>query len=71
LLKKFKKNIIPSDGEKITFSNVKITVPDNPLVLFIEDDGIGSDMRCASKLVFDEAVKKAYTWEKKISWAEV
>jgi isocitrate dehydrogenase len=70
-LKKFKKIIIPADGEKITFSNGKITVPDNPIVLFIEGDGIGPDIWRASKLVFDEAVKKVYAGKKKISWAEV
>ncbi|MFA6599342.1 MAG: isocitrate dehydrogenase (NADP(+)) [Ignavibacteriaceae bacterium] len=70
-MKKFKKIIIPADGEKITFSNGKITVPDNPIVLFIEGDGIGPDIWRASKLVFDEAVKKVYAGKKKISWAEV
>ena len=70
-MKKFKKIILPADGEKITFSNGKITVPDNPIVLFIEGDGIGPDIWRASKLVFDEAVKKAYSGKKKIAWAEV
>jgi isocitrate dehydrogenase len=46
-------------------------VPDNPIVLFIEGDGIGPDIWRASKLVFDEAVKKAYSGKKKIAWAEV
>ncbi|MDP3682309.1 MAG: isocitrate dehydrogenase (NADP(+)) [Ignavibacteria bacterium] len=70
-MKKYKKIILPADGEKITFSNGKITVPDNPIVLFIEGDGIGPDIWRASKLVFDEAVKKAYSGKKKIAWAEV
>lgn len=69
--KKFKKIILPADGEKITFSNGKISVPDNPIVLFIEGDGIGPDIWRASKLVFDEAVKKVYAGKKKIAWAEV
>ena len=70
-MKKYKKIIIPADGEKITFSNGNITVPDNPIVLFIEGDGIGPDIWRASKLVFDEAVKKVYAGKKKIAWAEV
>jgi len=70
-VKKFKKIILPADGEKITFSNGKISVPDNPIVLFIEGDGIGPDLWRASKLVFDEAVKKVYGGKKKISWMEV
>lgn len=70
-MKKYKKIILPADGEKITFSNGKITVPDNPIVLFIEGDGIGPDIWRASKLVFDEAVKKVYSGKKKIAWAEV
>jgi len=70
-MKKYKKIILPADGEKITFSNGNITVPDNPIVLFIEGDGIGPDIWRASKLVFDEAVKKVYAGKKKIAWAEV
>jgi len=70
-MKKFKKILLPSKGEKITFTNGKITVPDNPIVLFIEGDGIGADIWRASKLVFDEAVKKTYSEKKQIAWMEV
>ena len=70
-MKKFKKILLPSKGEKITFTNGKITVPDNPIVLFIEGDGIGADIWRASKLVFDEAVKKTYSDKKQIAWMEV
>ncbi|MFA4924037.1 MAG: isocitrate dehydrogenase (NADP(+)) [Ignavibacteriaceae bacterium] len=70
-MKKYKKIILPDDGEKITFSIGKISVPDNPYILFIEGDGIGPDIWRASKLVFDEAVKKVYAGKKKIAWAEV
>ncbi|MDP3149744.1 MAG: isocitrate dehydrogenase (NADP(+)) [Ignavibacteria bacterium] len=70
-MKKYKKIILPADGEKITFANGNITVPDNPIVLFIEGDGIGPDIWRASKLVFDEAVKKVYGGKKKIAWVEV
>ena len=56
---------------KITFSDGKINVPDNPIIPFIEGDGIGIDIWPASKLVFDSAVEKAYGGKKKIEWKEV
>ena len=56
---------------KITFSDGKIKVPDNPIIPFIEGDGIGIDIWPASKLVFDSAVEKAYGGKKKIEWKEV
>ena len=68
---KFKKIIVPSDGEKITAVNGKLKVPDNPIIAFIEGDGTGPDIWNASKLVFDEAVKKAYNGKKKIVWMEI
>jgi len=70
-MKKYKKIILPTDGEKITFANGKISVPHNPIILFIEGDGIGPDLWRASKLVFDEAVKKVFNGKKKVAWAEV
>jgi len=70
-MSKFKKITIPSDGEKITAVNGKLKVPDNPIIAFIEGDGIGPDIWNASKLVFDEAVKKAYNGKKKIAWMEI
>ncbi|OGU77035.1 MAG: isocitrate dehydrogenase (NADP(+)) [Ignavibacteria bacterium RBG_16_34_14] len=68
---KFKKITVPSDGEKITVVNGKLKVPDNPVIAFIEGDGTGPDIWNASKLVFDEAVKKAYNGKKKIAWMEI
>lgn len=68
---KFKKIIAPSNGEKITVTDGKLKVPDNPIIPFIEGDGIGPDIWRASKLVFDEAVKKAYNGKKKIAWMEI
>jgi isocitrate dehydrogenase len=56
---------------KITFSDGKINVPDNPVIPYIEGDGIGIDIWPASKLVFDSAVEKAYGGKKKIEWKEV
>ena len=57
--------------QKITISNGKLTVPDNPTIPFIEGDGTGVDIWPASKLVFDKAVEKAYGGKKKINWKEV
>lgn len=68
---KFKKIIAPSNGEKITVTDGELKVPDNPIIPFIEGDGIGPDIWRASKLVFDEAVKKAYNGKKKIAWMEI
>jgi len=63
---------IPSDGAKITVNNDgTYNIPDNPIVTFIEGDGIGPDLWAASVRVFDAAVEKAFKGSKKISWAEV
>lgn len=61
----------PATGDKITFSNGRMHVPDNPILLFIEGDGIGYDIMTASKRIWDAAVHKAYRGEKAISWMEV
>ena len=59
------------EGQKIRFSNGKIEVSNNPIIPFIEGDGIGIDIWPASKMVFDAAVEKAYGGERKIIWKEV
>ena len=59
------------EGQKIRFSDGKIEVSNNPIIPFIEGDGIGIDIWPASKMVFDAAVEKAYGGEKKIIWKEV
>ena len=51
---------VPSAGERIQFSNGKLSVPRNPIVPFIEGDGTGPDIWRASVRVFDAAVEKAY-----------
>ena len=58
-------------GEKITLKNGKLTVPNNPIIPFIEGDGTGRDIWRASQAVFDAAVEKAYKGQKKIAWYEV
>jgi isocitrate dehydrogenase len=61
----------PPSGEKITLQNGKLSVPNNPIVPFIEGDGTGRDIWRASQAVFDAAVEKAYKGKKKIAWFEV
>lgn len=57
--------------EKITLSNGKLNVPENPIIPFIEGDGTGPDIWKASVRVFDAAVKKVYNGKRKIEWKEV
>ena len=58
-------------GDRITIHNGTLTVPDHPVLPFIEGDGIGPDIWKASQTVFDAAVEKAYGGKKKIAWMEV
>src|ERR1700723_582839 len=62
---------IPVGGEKISISNGKLHVPDQPIIPFIEGDGTGRDIWRASVRVFDAAVNKAYGGKRKIHWMEV
>ncbi len=64
-------NLTPPVGGKITISNGKLTVPENPVIPFIRGDGTGRDIWAASERVFDAAVEKAYGGSRKISWFEV
>jgi isocitrate dehydrogenase len=58
-------------GEKITLKNGVLSVPDRPIIPFIEGDGTGRDIWKASVAVFDAAVQKAYGGKKQIVWKEV
>jgi isocitrate dehydrogenase len=58
-------------GEKITFAEGKLQVPDNPIVAFIEGDGIGVDITPASMRVWNAAVEKSYGGKRKIAWMEI
>ncbi len=58
-------------GNKISIRNGKLDVPQNPVIPFIEGDGIGPDIWRASVRVFDAAVEKAYGGARKIEWLEV
>ena len=52
-------------------ANGKINVPNNPIIPFIEGDGIGPEVWAASKMVLDAAIEKAYKGERKIEWKEI
>ena len=61
----------PPAGEKITIADGKLRVPDNPIIPYIEGDGIGRDITRAMLPVLDAAVSKAYNDKKKIHWMEI
>jgi isocitrate dehydrogenase len=61
----------PVKGQTIEWRNGQLTVPDHPILPFIEGDGTGPDIWRASKLVFDAAVAKTYKGKRSIAWIEV
>jgi len=62
---------IPKDGQRIEQKNGRLSVPERPIIPFIEGDGTGSDIWRASRRVLDAAVQKAYGGKRKIAWVEV
>ena len=63
---------VPKDGSKIHFdSENNLVVPNNPIIPFIQGDGIGLDITPVMQNVVNQAVKKAYNGEKQIHWMEV
>ena len=62
---------IPTSGEKISVKDGKLNVPDQPIVGFVEGDGIGPDITKASLRVWDAAVEEAYGGRRKINWCEI
>jgi isocitrate dehydrogenase len=60
-----------NEGIIIKNSDGSLDVPDNPIIPFIEGDGIGPDIWRAARLVMDSAVEKAYAGKRKIAWLEV
>ena len=67
----YKKIKIPKKGQKISYIDGKLVVPDNPIIPFIEGDGIGIDITPPMINVVNEAIKIAYDGKKKIEWMEV
>ncbi|NOY23758.1 MAG: NADP-dependent isocitrate dehydrogenase [Acidobacteria bacterium] len=67
----YKNLSVPENGEKITIENGVLSVPDNPIIPFIEGDGTGPDIWRAARRVLDSAVEKAYGGKRKIQWMEV
>ena len=59
---------VPADGQAIQYADGKYTVPDNPIIPFIEGDGTGRDIWKASQRVFDAAVEKAYGGKRAVAY---
>ena len=63
---------IPSDGTAITVNtDLSLNVPEQPIIPFIEGDGIGVDITPVMQAVIDAAVAKAYGGQRKIAWMEI
>lgn len=62
---------VPESGEKITFKNGVIQVPDYPIVAYIEGDGIGSDVSPVMKKVIDSVINKTYGGDRSIQWMDI
>jgi len=63
---------VPTSGSKITTNpDFSLNVPDEPIIPFIEGDGIGADVTPVMRKVIDAAIEKAYSGSKKIHWMEI
>jgi len=67
----FDKLKIPLEGKKIEFTEGRLSIPDNPIIPFIEGDGVGPEIMKVTRKVLDKAINKAYKGGKKIVWLEV
>ena len=68
----YQKIKLPGDAEKITVNeDFSLTVPDHPIIPFIEGDGIGVDITPVMQQVVDTAIDKAYGGKRKIAWMEI
>jgi isocitrate dehydrogenase len=67
----FGKIVVPTEGEKISVRDGQLHIPDQPIVAFIEGDGIGYDIMTASQRIWDAAVQAAYGRQRKIAWMEI
>ncbi|MYJ51765.1 MAG: isocitrate dehydrogenase (NADP(+)) [Gammaproteobacteria bacterium] len=62
---------IPESGTKISVESDRMHVPDNPILGYIEGDGIGPDITRASLRIWDAAVERAYGGRRKVHWCEL
>ena len=62
---------VPTTGEKVSIKNGKLHVPDQPIIGYVEGDGIGPDITKACLRIWDAAIQKAYGGQRKIHWCEV
>jgi isocitrate dehydrogenase len=62
---------VPAHGDRITYENGVLQVPDTPILPYIEGDGTGADIWRASVRVFDAAIEKAYGGARRVAWMEV
>ncbi len=67
----YDKIVVPQDGAKITIQDGRLAVPDNPILAFVEGDGIGADIMKASLRVWDAAVQATYGGQRKVTWMEI
>jgi isocitrate dehydrogenase len=68
----YQKITVPEQGAAITANpDNSLNVPDNPIIPFVEGDGIGTDITPPMQTVVDAAVEKAYDGQKKIHWMEI
>jgi len=62
---------VPTDGQPITIQEGRLHVPDQPIIAFIEGDGIGRDITLASQRIWNAAVQACYGGQRRIAWMEV
>ena len=62
---------VPTEGERIEFTDGQLVVPNEPIIPVIEGDGIGRDIMKATRNVVDTAVQTAYNGDKRIVWFDV
>jgi isocitrate dehydrogenase len=71
IMTKYEKLVPPSKGEKVTVKDGKWNIPDNPIVCWVEGDGIGPEISKVMIKIVDAAVEKAYNGKRKFEWFEI
>ncbi len=67
----FEKINVPDSGQRITWENDALVIPDQPIIPVIEGDGIGPDIMKATRRILDAAVEKTYAGKKEIAWMDI